>query len=607
MSPDLPDFGGSSEDEGRPASDASESHTRSYDEDTSPFQADKTKPLVNRVFPVTETLPRYPKRSLRRDLIAGVTVAALALPAGMAYAQLAGLSPIAGLYGLLLPVIAYVALGSSRQLIVGPEGALAVMVAAALGPMAGGDSTLYAELAAILALLVGAIYLAAWVIRLGWVADYFSRAVLVGYLHGVAVVLIVGQLAKLTGVKITAQDPLPQLAHFFTHLDEISVTTLAVALVSIGILLVLRTTLPKIPAALVVVVLGIAAAAAFNLSNHGVADVGTIPSGLPSLRVPTAPWHYVWDLLPDALGIFAVGFADSILTARSFAGRHGQHVRANQELLASGVANAAAGFSQSFPVGASGSRTAVNDQMGGRTQFVGLISAAVIAVILLFLTGPVALLPKSCLGAIIVMAAIGLIEPDAWRDLWSAGRRQVLIAGVTTIGVIGFGVLKALIVAVVLSIVDVVARTRQPHDAVLGWVERLDRYADVATHPSARVTPGVMVYRLDERLIFTSVSYVKGRIHEAVNGTPTKTQFLVFDAESVNNIDASGVDMLEGLHASLAKDGIGLVIARLKGPTAMQFESTGLTTLISQENFFGSVRDAVVACKARIGEVRSPE
>ncbi len=217
--------------------------------------------------------------------------------------------------------------------------------------------------------------MAAWAIRLGWVANYFSAAVLVGYLHGIAVVLIIGQLAKLTGVPTPAEDPLVQLWQFLSHLSEVSLTTLAVGLVSIAILVVLKRTVPKIPAALVVVILGIAVSAAFKLKTHGVAVVGSIPSGLPSLKVPHASWHSVLDLVPDALGIFAVGFADSILTARSFAGRHGQSVRANQELAAAGVANIAAGFSQSFPIGASGSRTAVNDQMGGRTQFLGLISA----------------------------------------------------------------------------------------------------------------------------------------------------------------------------------------------------------------------------------------
>jgi sulfate permease, SulP family len=372
-----------------------------------------------------------------------------------------------------------------------------------------------------------------------------------------------------------------QLWQFLSHLSEVGVTTLAVSLVSIAILVILKRTAPKVPAALVVVVLGIAVSAAFELKTHGVAVVGSIPSGLPSLQVPHASWHSVLDLVPDALGIFAVGFADSILTARSFAGRHGQSVRANQELAAAGVANIAAAFSQSFPIGASGSRTAVNDQMGGRTQFVGLISAAVIALILLFLTAPVAYLPKACLGAVIVMAAVGLIEPAAWRSLWLAGRRQVIIAAVT-------------------SIVDVVARTQKPHDAVLGWVERLGRYGDAATHRSAVLTPGVVVYRLDEQLIFTNASYAKGRIHEAINGAPTQTHYVVFDAESVDGIDASGVEMLEELQRSLEADDITLVVARLKSPMLSRFDTTGLTALIGEDNFYGNVREAVTACAARL-------
>ena len=274
---------------------------------------------------------------------------------------------------------------------------------------------------------------------------------------------------------------------------------------------------------------------AADLSAHGVATVGTIPSGLPTIRVaarraPPTSLH----LLPAALGVFAVGYADSILTARSFAGRSGDHVRANQELLALGAANLGAGVTQSFPVGASGSRTAVNAQVGGRTQFVGIISAVAIAIVLLFLTEPVSYLPSACLGAVIVAAAIGLIEPGAWRALARAGRAEVVIAAVTMAGVIAVGVLEALVVAVALSIVDVVRRSARPHDAVLGWVERLGRYADVSLHPRAIVTPGVVVYRLDDRLLFANAEYVKGRIHEAIAGAKTPTRWLVFDAEGVS-------------------------------------------------------------------------
>jgi high affinity sulfate transporter 1 len=549
-------------------------------------------------------MPGYPKRNGRHDVIAGVTVAALAIPSAMAYAELAGLSPVAGLYALLLPAVAYAFLGSSRQVVVGPEGALSLLVAVSVAPLAAGNASTYAALAAMLGLLVGAIAVVGRVIRLGWVADYFSRSVLVGYLHGVAVVLVCGQLGKLFGVPIAAEDPLPQLKEFFSELDQIHGLTVLVGALSIGVLLLLKWRMPKIPAALLVVAAGIAASAAFDLTDHGVATVGHIPAGLPSFRWPNVGVGKTLDLVPAAAGVFAVGFADAILTARSFAGRNGQHVDANQELLAFGTANVAAGLTQGFPIGASGSRTAVNEQVGGRTQVVGLVAAAVAALVLLFLTQPVSVLPKACLGAVIIVAAIGLIEPDAWRSLAQAGRSQMVIAAVTTAGVVLFGVLEALIIAVLLSIVDVVMRSSKPHDAVLGYVPRLDRWADVSLHPSARVSPGVVVYRLDDRLLFANARYVKGRIREAVAGAPTTTHFVVFDAEGFAGMDASGIEALFQMIDALTKDEIALVVARLKSHQMERFDTTGLATRIGRQRFFPTVAAAVEWC---VEEQPAPE
>ena len=268
---------------------------------------------------------------------------------------------MAGLYALLLPTVAYTLLGSSRQLIVGPEGSIAALVAAALVPLAADDPGRYASLAALLAVLVGAVFIAARLVRLGWVADYFSRAVLIGYIHGVAVVLIVGQLGKLLGLDIGAQDPLAQLAEVVGELDNLSGATLAVGIACLAPLLLLRWRAPKIPGPLLVVILAIAASAAIGLAEEGVAVVGEIPPGLPGIQLPGLSLSDVLALLPAALGIFFVSFSDEILTARSFAGKRGQHVRADQELTAMAGANLAAGLTQAFPVGASGSRTAVND------------------------------------------------------------------------------------------------------------------------------------------------------------------------------------------------------------------------------------------------------
>jgi sulfate permease, SulP family len=564
--------------------------------ETSPFRPAEREGLLTRAVPVAGQLPRYRAPSARRDLVAGVTVAALALPSAMAYAEVAGLSPVHGLYALLLPTLAYVLLGSSRQLIVGPEGSISTLVAVAILPLAVAASLGAAELAAMLALLVAACFALARVLRLGWIADYFSRPVLLGYIHGVAVVLVIGQLGKLLGLSIEARNPLPQLWEVVRELGSISGVTLALATVALAALLALRFVMPRVPAALVVVVAAIGLSSALDLQAHGVAVVGAIPAGLPSFDVPTPPLKDVIHLVPAALGIFLVSFADEILTARSFAGKRNQHVRASQELLAMGAANAAAGFTQGFSIGASGSRTAVNDDMGARTQIAGLVAAGTVLVILLFLTEPVQYLPKAVLGAVIVSAAIGLVEPEAWRTLAAVDRVEVAIAGVTTGCVVGFGVLEALGVAVGLSVIDTVRRSARPHDAVLGWVERLGRYADVSLHPAARVTPGVVVYRLDDRLFFANARYFKGRVREAIRAAPAPVSWLVFDAEAVTHADSTGLEALEQLAKDLRGDGITLVVARLRTRMDEQFELAGLTETIGRERFYPTVQAAVEAC-----------
>ena len=484
---------------------------------------------------------------------------------------------------------------------------MALLVVSAVAPVAGGDAALYAELAAMLAVIVGVIAVVSRFLRLGWIADYFSRAVLVGYLHGIAVVLVCGQLEKLTGIDISATDQLPQLKEFVQEIGNISWTTFAVGTTSLAIVLLLRWKAPKVPGALVVVAGGIIVSYGFDFASHGIATVGYIPSGLPSFDWPAVGVSNTLQLLPGAMGIFAVGYADLILMARSFAGRNGQHVDANQELLAFGAANVAAGVTQAFPVGASGSRTAVNDQIGGRSQVVGLVAAGVAVLVLLFLTEPMAYLPKACLGAVIVAAAIGLIVPEDWRALARAGRSQVIIAVACFVGVIVFGVLEALVVAVGLSIVEVVMRSATPHDAVLGHVERLDRWADVSLHPSARVTPGVVVYRLDDRLFYANSRYVKGRIREAVAGAPTETRFLVFDAEALIGIDASGVEAAEQILDALDMSDVTFVVARLKAHIQELFEATGLTERIGADHLFATVDGAVAWCAAQSDPETEPE
>jgi SulP family sulfate permease len=324
-------------------SDAGTTRSEAAYAEGSPFRPAEPEPFLNRAIPVSGELGRYRAPTAQRDVLAGVTVAALAVPSAMAYGELAGVSPLAGLYALLLPTVAYLLLGSSRQLIIGPEGSISALVAASILPLAAAGSEEAAELAAALALFVGVLFVVGFVARLGWIADYFSRPVLIGYIHGVAIVLVISQLGKVLGLDIGERDPLPQLREVIGDLGNTQGTTLAVGALSLGALLLSRFVMPRFPAALLVVAAAIGASWALDLEDRGVDVVGDLTGGLPPLDIPTPPLGDLLQLLPAAFGIFLVSFADEILTARSFAGRHNQHIRARQELLAMGAANMASG------------------------------------------------------------------------------------------------------------------------------------------------------------------------------------------------------------------------------------------------------------------------
>jgi MFS superfamily sulfate permease-like transporter len=409
-------------------------------------------------------------------------------------------------------------------------------------------------------------------------------------------VLVIGQLGKLLGLSIDAKDPLPQLWEAITELASVSGATVAISVSSLAALFGLRLVVPKLPAALLVVVAAIGLSWAFDFAAHDITVVGPIPAGLPSFEIPSPAVADVMRLVPAALGIFLVAFADEILTARSFAGKHNQSVRGSQELLAMGAASAAAGFTQGFSVGASGSRTAVNDDMGARSQISGLFATAAVAVILLLLTEPVQYLPKAVLGAVIVFAAIGLIEPRAWRALATVDAVEVAIAAVTTACVIVFGVLEALVVAVGLSLIDTVRRSAHPHDAVLGWVDRLGRYADVSLHPTARTTAGVVVYRLDDRLFFANARYFKARVREAIRAAPGPVRWLVLDADAITHADATGLEALLDVTNDLRRDEITLVVARLRTRMEELLEVAGALDTIGRPHLYPTVRAAVDAC-----------
>ena len=566
-------------------------------EGRSAFASESQPPIATRYIPFARSLSKYSSNRLRTDVIAGVTVAALALPSAMAFAELAGAPVSAGLYALLLPVLAYAVFGSAPRVVVGPEGTIALLVATAIAPLAASGSAEYAALAAMLALLVGAVFFAARLVRLGWIADYFSQAVLVGYIGGVAIVLILGQIGKLVGLSSDEDGAIREALDIASRLGDANGTTVLVATVSILLLVMAARINKRIPGALVLVVLGIAASWALDLASEGVAVTGPVPSGLPSFAVPDVERSDMGALVAAAVAIFLVAFSDSILTARSFAARHHEVVDANQELLAFGVAQVSAGLSQGIPVGTSGSRTAVNDDMGATSQVSGLAAAVVIAVILLFLTAPIEYLPSAVLGAVIVFSASKLIVPDQWRSLARSSRAEIVIAATTAIFVVTIGVLQAIVVAVILSVADVIRRAARPADAVLGWSSSQDRYVDVSDDLDVGIVPGVVVYRIQDRLFFANAHFFKRRLWAAVDGAPKPVRHVILDASFISDIDASAEVALREVVDGLRERNIEMHVARAAVELRQRLDEVDLTNAIGAGHFHGTVTAAVEACR----------
>jgi sulfate permease, SulP family len=554
------------------------------------------------LLPGARELRSYDRRWLRPDLVAGVTVASIAIPQSLGMAELAGLPVVAGLYATLLPLVAYALFGSSRQLVVGPEGTLAALTAVTVAPLAAGDPARYAPLAAMLAVLVGGILILGGVLRLGFMAEFFSRPILLGYINGIALSIIAGQLPKLLGLEIDADDFFPSLAETARELGSTHWPTFALGGSLLALLLVLRRVSPLVPAALVVVIGSTALVAAFDLEEHGIAAVGQVDGGLPTLALPDLGLGDITDLLLPAVGLALVSLADTVATGRTFAQKNGYELDSNRELVGLGAAGVAAGFSQAFPVSSSGSRTAANDAAGGRSQGVALVAVLAVALILLFATGLLETLPAAALGAVVIAAALGLFDLAGFRGLRRVRTTEVALALVALLGVLVFGVLGGVAVAVGLSIGLYLYRAVRPHDAVLGEVESVDGYHDVDRFPTSQTRPGLLVYRFDAPIFFPNAEYFKARVLELVTTADPPPRWLLLNAEAVVYMDSTAVDALARLHAELSDRGIVLAVARMKGPLRDLWQRTGLTAAIGEHHLFPTVRAGVRAYDERVGE-----
>lgn len=545
--------------------------------------------------PSLTSIREYQRPWLRGDLLAGLSVAAYLVPQALAYAALAGLSPVVGLWTALPPLLVYALLGSSRQLSVGPESTTALMTAVVLGPIASGDSVRYAHYAATLALLVGAICLVAGLGRLGFLSNLLSKPVLVGYLTGIALVMVIGQLGRVLGVPVAGESIGPQLRALLDGVGQLHWPTVALGSAVLVVIVALQSWVPRLPALFIGVLGAAAVTAIFALPRYGIEVVGDVPAGLPLPGVPELSLGALGALALPAGGIAVVAFSDNVLTARAFATRTAGDIDANAELRALGVSNVAVSFVHGFPVSSSGSRTALGDAAGSRTQLHSLVVFVAVSCVVLLGAGFVAYVPTAALGALIIYAATKLVDVPEFRRLARFRRSEFVLALTTVVAVTVFGVLYGVLAAVALSILDLLRRLARGHDSVQGFVPGLAGMHDVDDYPQATVIPGLLVYRYDAPLCFANADDFRRRALAAVEEAPGPVHWFVLNAEANVEVDLTALDALESLRSELARRGIVFAMARVKQDLRAALEAAGMLEKIGRDRLFMTLPTAVAA------------
>jgi high affinity sulfate transporter 1 len=551
----------------------------------------------------------YRRQWLAKDIVAGVVLTTLLVPQGMAYAELAGLPPITGLYTSIMCLLGYAVFGPSRILVLGPDSSLGPMIAATILPLiaANGDEKRAVALASMLALMVAAITIVAAVAKLGFIADLISKPTMIGYMNGLALTILVGQLPKLFGFKVEADNFLGEITGFIEGLanGEAVAAAAAVGIAGIVVILVLQRWLPKVPAVLIMVVAAIASTTVFDLAAHGVSLVGVLPQGFPPFTIPHVELSDLGPLFAGALGIALVSLADTISTASAFAARTGQEVHGNGEMIGIGAANLAAGLFQGFPVSTSGSRTAVAERSGAKTQLTGVVGAALITLMIVFVPGLFKNLPQPALAAVVITASLSLADVPGTVRLWRQRRVEFLLSIAAFLGVVLLGVLPGIAIAVALSILNVFRRAWWPYDTQLGRVEGLGGYHDVHSHPAAEHLPGLVIYRFDAPLFFANAKTFRDEVRRLARADPPPA-WIVIAAEPITDVDTTASDVLEELDEGLNAQGISLVFAELKDPVRAKIERYGLTRTIDPRHFFPTIDAAIAAFRQQTGAQWAP-
>jgi len=556
---------------------------------------------IKSYLPILKWLPKYDRSWLRWDLIAALTVWAMFVPEGMAYATLAGVPPEAGLYAAPLAALAYAIFATSRHMTVGPSSTVAIMSALVVAPIAGSDPAKFIALTSVLAILVGALLVVSGLLRFGVLADFMSNPVLTGFIIGLALTIVASQLDKMLGYSVEDAGFFQELWFFIRDLGMANIPTVVVGMTCLVLLFAIHKFIPKIPAALAVMVLSILASSFFDLESYGVHVVGYIPAGLPSFGLPSGiTFSELIMLLPGAAGIVLVAFSESVAIARSYATSHGYEVYANQEMIGLGFANLGAGFSQGFVVDGSMSRSSAANQAGVKSQMSSIIFAAMMVITIVALTPLFKNLPEATLGAIVIHAVWHLIDLSKLKRLHKIRFDDFLAASVALLGVLVLGILQGLVIAVLLSLLQLLRRIKAPSTAVLGRVPNRDVFRNIENYAGAQTYSGLLILRFDGLLFFANAPNFREKVKLSVKDDPTIKMVLV-DFESVSDIDTTAIDMLEKLNDELAKINIDLRFSRMNKSVREFFKRSGLEEIIGAEHFYISVREGVDAYLAEFG------
>jgi high affinity sulfate transporter 1 len=545
--------------------------------------------------PSLAALRTYQRGWLGRDIVAAIVLSALLVPQGMAYAELAGLPAITGLYTTVMCLVAYAVFGPSPYLVLGPDSSLGPIIAAIILPLAAGSEAQAIALAGALAILVGLIAIGAGVARLGFISDLLSQPVRLGYMAGLAVTIVVSQLPDLFGFEIDGGNIIEDIGGFTAGLDETNAGALGIGLLALGIVVGLRRVRPRVPGILVAVVVATGLSALLDLAARGVDVVGVLPQGFPTPAIPAIELSDLPLLIGGAIGITLVAIGDTISVSSGFAAKRGRDVDTDQEIVAIGAANVASGFFSGFPVSTSSSRTAVADQAGAKSQLTGLIAATLVLGMLLFVPGLVRTLPVPVLAAVIILAGAALLDVAGLRRLWQVRRSDFAIAAVCFLGVAVVGVLEGIVVAVVVSVAEIFVRAWRPHWALLGEPDEVAGFHDLERYPQAERIPGLVILRWDAPLFFANSLLFRDTVRRTIAAAEPPARWVIVAAEPITDIDTTAADMLVKLDEELNRADLHLAFAELKDPVREKLERYSIYETIDPDHFYPTVRAAVKA------------